>query len=135
MYNGNPFVKNTLTIHESHPLDAVAPFDVEAIEIHADFAAGTRPKPADIETVLAKVPATAIKLFAIDANSELREVPSLRRFTNLEYLHLAGRKLASPGDLSFLHRIHTLFIVGAKDSSLAGIHSGPLEYLRLIRGR
>jgi hypothetical protein len=134
MYNGNPFLKNTVTIYESHPLDAVTASDVKAIEIQVDFAASTRPRPADIEAVLAKVPAAEVKLFAIDYNSELREVPSLRRFTNLEYLHLAGRKLASPGDLSFLHHVHTLFIVGAKDSCLAGVHPGPLKDLRLIRG-
>jgi hypothetical protein len=135
MYNGTPFLQNTLTIYESHPLDAVTPLDVKAIEIHVDFAAGARPRPADIETVLAKVPAAEIKLFAIDYSSELREVPSLHRFTNLEYLHLAGRKLASPGDLSFLHHVHTLFIVGAKDSHLAGMHLSPLKNLRLIRGK
>jgi hypothetical protein len=135
MYNGNPFVQNTLTIHESHPLDAVIPSGVKAIEIHVDFAAGVRPRPADIEAVLAKVPATEIKLFAIDYNSELRELPSLHRFTNLEYLHLAGRKLPSPGDLSFLHCVHTLFMVGAKEPRLAGMYLRPLKNLRLIRGK
>jgi hypothetical protein len=134
MSNRNPFKQNTLTIYESHPLDAAIPSKVEAIEIWVDYSAGTRPRPADIGTVLAKVPAAEVRLFSIDSSSELREVPDLRRFSNLEYLHLAGRKLASPGDLSFLGRVHTLFIVGAKDSSLAGLRLGPLENLRLIRG-
>jgi hypothetical protein len=134
MYNGNPFKQNTLTIYESHPLDAVIPAKVEAIEIWVDFSAGTRPRPADIATVLAKVPAAEVKLFSIHPDSQLREVPDLRRFSNLEYLHLAGRKLASPGDLSFLRHVHTLFVVGAKDSSLAGLRLGPLKSLRLIRG-
>ena len=134
MYNGNPFKKNTLTIYESHPLDAVIPSKVEAIEIWVDYSAGTRPRPADIGTVLAKVPAAEVKLFGIDSSSELREVPDLRRFSNLEYLRLAGAKLASPGDLSFLRHVHTLFITGTKDSSLAGMRLGPLKNLRLIRG-
>lgn len=134
MYNGNPFRKNTLTIYESHPLDAVIPLRVEAIEIGVDFSAGTRPRPADIGTVIAKVPAAEVKLFGIDYNSELRETPDLHRFPHLEYLHLAGRKLAAPGDLSFLRHVHTLFIAGAKDSSLAGMRLGPLKGLRLLRG-
>lgn len=134
MYNGNSFKQAALTIYESHPLDAAIPSKVEAIEISVDFLAGTRPRPADIATVLAKVPAAEVKLFSIHHDSELREVPDLRRFSNLEYLHLAGRKLASPGDLSFLRHVHTLFIVGAKDSSLAGLRLGPLKDLRLIRG-
>jgi hypothetical protein len=135
MYNGNPFKKNTLTIYESHPLDAVIPSQVEAIEIWVDYSAGTRPRPADIGTVLSKVPAAEVKLFGIDSSSELREVPDLRRFSNLEYLHLAGAKLASPGDLSFLRHVHTLFMAGAKDSSLAGMRLGSLKNLRLLRGR
>lgn len=134
MYNGNPFKKNTLSIYESHPLDAAIPSKVEAIEIWVDYSAGARPRPADIGTVLAKVPAAEVKLFGIDSSSELREVPDLHRFGNLEYLHLAGRKLAAPGDLSFLRRLHTLFIAGAKESSLAGMRLGPLRNLRLIRG-
>lgn len=134
MYNGNPFKHNTLTIYESHPLDAAIPAKVEAIEIWVDYSAGTRPRPADIDTVLAKVPAAEVKLFSIDYSSELRQVPDLRRFSNLQYLHLAGLKLASPGDLSFLRHVHTLFIAGAKDSSLAGLRLGPLDNLRLIRG-
>lgn len=135
MSNGNPFKKNTLTIYESHPLDAVIPSKVEAIEIWVDYSAGTRPRPADIDTVLAKVPAAEVKVFGIDANSALREVPDLRRFSNLEDLRLTGAKLASPGDLSFLRHVHTLFIAGAKDSSLAGMRLSPLKNLRLLRGR
>jgi hypothetical protein len=134
MYNGNPFRGNTQIVYESHPLDAVAPADVSAVEIHVDFASGARPRPADIDTMLSQLSGDRIRLFAIDYDSQLRRVPDLRRFINLEYLHLAGRKLASPGRLSFLRRLHTLFLVGAKDAQLSAVFPGPLKDLRLVRG-
>jgi hypothetical protein len=45
---------------------------------------------------------------AIDYDSQLPEVPDLRRFTRLEYLHLAGRKLAAQGSsISEMHSAPT----------------------------
>ena len=120
----NPYLDRTVNIVETHPGDCVVPKDVRAIRIVSDTSNyKARPSAAEIENVVAQLPASQIELLQVDYDARSRTLPGLRRFTNLRFLHIGGREIREIGDLSSLTKLESLYIANAKVERLSSLRA------------
>jgi hypothetical protein len=120
VYQGHPFRTGVRSIVESNPATSLRR-PVIGLEIGIDRAnLRAKPKLPQLESLLTSIadPA-AVRLLQIAPESLLDRVPSaVARFTELEYAHVSGRKLASYDALFELRKIKSLFVMSYRAPTL-----------------
>jgi hypothetical protein len=133
----NPFTREeTLTIIETRPRQARIPATVRAVCIRPDPKDWkAKPRPDDIDAVMARLPADTVELIDVDYNCRLSRLPCLNRQSHIRYAHLGAHRLRDYSPLFTLGRLEALFLVSVPLTSLSAFQNRPLKYVRLIRGR
>ena len=137
MREANPFPKEeTLTIIETCPRKARIPATARAVCIRPDQKDWkARPRPDEIDAVMARLPPDTVELIDIDYNCRLARLPCLDRQRQVRYVHLGARKLRDYSPLFTLTRLERLFLVSVPLTNLSAFQKRPLKSVRLIRGR
>lgn len=137
MHEANPFSDNTIWIDESSPLSTdISRKEIEGIAIwpnKKDYEA--KPKYDELSKLLALIERPeAVKLIEIDYNSKIVNLPDLSRFKNIEYFHVAGRKIKDVSILSKFSKLKNLFLVNYKPDKIPALSVDKLNGFRAIRG-
>lgn len=137
MYVSTPYRDRTVVIDESNPdIEAARRAGVQGLEIKRSLIApGSRLDKDALNDVVQSVDdPDSIRAFVVDYNSGINSLPDLDRFRNIEYFHVAGRKLKAYQDLTSFPQLKSIFLAGFKAANLC-LHPGVnLEYFRSIRG-
>jgi len=137
MREPNPFPKEeTLTIIETCPRKARIPATTRAVCIRPDPKDWkAKPRPDDIDAVMARLPPDTVELIDIDYDCRLSRLPCLDRQEQIRYVHLGAHKLRDYSPLLTLTRLERLFLVSVPLTNLSAFQKRPLKSVRLIRGR
>jgi len=133
MYQGHPFRTGVRAITESAP-----PSSLRAPVIGLRIGPGdghhrARAKLTELETLLDSVAPGPLRLLEIDPSSQLDRVPrAVERFMQLQYAHVAGRKLRDYGALASLRAITSLFVTGYRETTLWPMPQLALQSFRSI---
>ncbi len=137
MYVPNPYKNSSITIDETKPvLSADINCDINCIEIlpsSIDYEA--KPDEAALTEVLRSIKRPEnVKALVVDYDSGLKRMPDIKAFTNLEYFHIAGRKIKAYQDTRFLEKLKNVYVAGYKGCDIELAPGVSLEYFRAIRG-
>lgn len=138
MYQGNPFSKNTISIDESSPPPILTEDkNILGIAIYPNEENyNARPQLNKINELLLKIHnPNSVKLFEVDYDSNLQQLPNLEKFQNIEYLHIAGRKIKEFDIISKLNKLKSLFLVNYKFKTIPKLNIEGLIDFRAIRGK
>ena len=137
MFEPNPFgLSETLRIIESRPLDATVRPNIRAISVVPDPEDdATTARREELDEVLCRLDnPERVRLFHVDYDSRLAELPHLSRFKNIEYAYIEGRKIRGYEVLGSLGKLSHLLIVNYKDRDLRRFGEQVFEVFRAIRG-
>lgn len=137
MYEPNPYQKNSLSIDETKPgLCQTKSVNVECIEIltsSEDFEA--KPDEKSLNKVIRSIKQPKkVKAFVVDYNSKLKNLPDIEVFENLEYFHVAGRKIKAYDEIRAFKKLKNIFVAGYKGKEIRLATGVKLDYFRAIRG-
>lgn len=133
MHQGHPFRTGVRAITESAPPSSLrAP--VVGLRIGpGDGAHRARAKLPELESLLESVAPDSVRLLEIEPASQLDWVPrAISRFTQLQYAHVAGRKLRDYSALASLREVKSLFVTGYREPTLWPMPQLALESFRSI---
>jgi hypothetical protein len=133
MYQGHPFRSGVRTILESSPPPSLrAP--VVGVKLTPDpLHHRARPKLPELESLLASVNPSTVRLVEIDPASQLDRVPrAVANFSGLAFAHVSGRRLRDYEALSGLREIKSLFVIGYREPTLWPMTVRALESFRTI---
>ena len=137
MFQANPFFEETLHINEANPIKYTRRKNLKGIAIGPDpenYSA--KPNIIDINKLLRSIKEPGqIKLIEISYDSQLKALPEIELFPNIEYAHIGGRKISKYDKLFQFNKLKSLFLVNFKETSLEGFYGLSLENFRAIRGR
>lgn len=138
MFTENPFSRSeTLRVVESRPSRSTRRMGIRAISIVRDLEDdGATAKPAGIDALLGSLrEPEAVKLFHVDYDCSLTQLPDLGRFPNIEHVHLEGRKLRDYRALDAVPKLSDLSLFNYKEPDFSRFKGRPLARLRMVRGR
>lgn len=134
---GAPFKREEIIeIVESYPEEAAANANAVGVEIHPDRKNWASPRTREVCALVEGLrEPERFKLFSVLYDCRIGKLPRLDAFTNLEFLHLAGRKFRDYQAIPVLPSLKSLFLVAYKEPDLRRFYGIQLNYCRLIRGR
>lgn len=133
MHQGHPFRAGVRSITESAPPSSLrAP--VVGLRIGpGDGAHRARAKLPELESLLESVAPDSVRLLEIEPASQLDRVPrAVSRFSQLQYAHVAGRKLRDYSALASQREVKSLFVTGYREATLWPMPQLALDSFRSI---
>jgi hypothetical protein len=137
MYVGHGFgSKEILKVHEDCPSKRTNRKNIKVISIsQKEKDTENQTVPHEIQRLLDSIPCPEeILVIEVDYMSRILRIPNLERFENVEYCHIAGRRIKYYDAIYNFKSLRSLFIVNYKENDLTNFPVLSLEFFRLIRG-